>query len=310
MVEQGNTQSRPHIAVLYGGVSAEREISLLSGSAVLNAFKQIDVETIAVDVDDKQKFLQQVQDIAAQQVDKVFIALHGGEGEDGTVQAVLDMAGLPYTGSGVLASAMALDKLRSKQVWQTLNLPMPAFLMLAKDTDWQQVKETLGTKVIVKPAREGSSLGMSVAQDEESFRRACETAAQYQGDIVIEQWVEGSEYTVSIIGKQALPIIKLETDNSFYDFDAKYRSDETRYICPCGLTEQEETDMQQLGLQAFHALGCSGWGRVDFMRSVDGENFILEVNTVPGLTSHSLVPMAAKAVGADFPQMLQMILDA
>jgi len=294
------------VAVLYGGLSSEREISLQSGQAVTEALQEQNVEVVAVDVNEN--FLQQVLDLKNASVNCVFIALHGGMGENGTVQGVLETAGLPYTGTGVAGSALAMNKLHTKQIWLAQNMQTPQYMSLSSEMTWQQVSEKLGGKVIVKPVSEGSSIGMCVANSEASFAKAIDEAFKFDATVIAEQWIEGEEFTVAILGQKPLPVIKLQTPNDFYDFEAKYKSDETQYLCPCGLSEQEEQAMQQTALSAFQALGCAGWGRVDFMRDSAGQSYLLEANTVPGLTSHSLVPMAAKAAGSDFKQLIMDII--
>ena len=293
------------IAVLYGGTSSEREISLKSGTAVIAALKNLRADVQPVDV--KQDFLKQ---LSVLKTDCVFIALHGGHGENGTIQGVLDIAGLPYTGSGMAASSIAMSKLRTKQVWLANHIPTPAYLTLQPTTPWEVVQLHLGSKVIVKPACEGSSIGMSIATDESSFEQARTLAFHYDHSVIAEQWIEGAEYTVAILGDRALPVIRLKTDKTFYDFEAKYKSNTTQYICPCGLSAGDEESMQQLALEAFRAIGGEGWGRIDVMRNAQGQNFLLEVNTVPGMTDHSLVPMAAKAAGLDFTALVYSILMA
>ncbi|MCB1615251.1 MAG: D-alanine--D-alanine ligase, partial [Pseudomonadales bacterium] len=272
--------------------------------AVLAALQQKGYEVEAVELN--QNSLEKLAILSAEMV---FIALHGRGGEDGTVQAVLDLAGKKYTGSGVLASALAMDKLRSKFVWKGMGLPTPDFVLLNQETDWQQVFETLGGDVIVKPANEGSSIGMSRVRDAEGLKKAYLLAAGFDSSVLAESWIEGGEYTVAILNGEALPVIRLETDNDFYDYQAKYESDQTRYLCPCGLSPEEERKMQLLALEAFNSLGCKGWGRVDVMRDSKDANYLLEVNTVPGMTSHSLVPMAAKSKGMTFPDLVVAIVE-
>lgn len=289
------------VAVLYGGHSAEREVSLQSGQAVLQALQSAGVEAVAIDTQ-QQDWLAAVKS----QFQHAFIALHGGDGEDGTVQALLKHLGVSYTGSNTTASALAMDKVLSKFLWKGMELPSAPFEVLTAASDWQGIMDRFG-KVMVKPATEGSSIGMSVASSAEELKTAFEKADQYKGGVLAEAWIEGAEFTASILGDRALPVIRLETDNQFYDYDAKYVSNDTRYLCPCGLSPEEEQRMQQLALQAFNSLGCSGWGRADFMQQ-DGEFYLLEVNTVPGMTSHSLVPMAAKAAGLNFEQLVLEIL--
>jgi D-alanine-D-alanine ligase len=289
------------LAVLFGGSSAEREISLKSGAAVAAAFiyQGVPVETIDVAEDGWMQYLQA-------EFSNVFIALHGPGGEDGTVQGALDCLGVKYTGSGVMASALAMDKFRCKLLWLGMGLSTPKFIELTADSDWDAIIADLGA-VIVKPACEGSSIGMSRAATAEELHSAWQDAQAY-GRVFAEQWVAGSEYTVAILNGEALPAIKLETDAVFYDFNAKYISDETRYLCPCGLSAQEELELSELALAAFNSLGCEGWGRVDVMRDSDGRFYLLEVNTVPGMTDHSLVPMAAKQAGLNFEQLVLAIL--
>jgi D-alanine-D-alanine ligase len=289
------------LAVLFGGSSAEREISLKSGAAVAAAFiyQGVPVETIDVAEDGWMQYLQA-------EFSNVFIALHGPGGEDGTVQGALDCLGVKYTGSGVMASALAMDKFRCKLLWLGMGLSTPKFIELTADSDWDAIIADLGA-VIVKPACEGSSIGMSRAAKSEELHSAWQDAQAY-GRVFAEQWVAGSEYTVAILNGEALPAIKLETDAVFYDFNAKYISDETRYLCPCGLSAQEELELSELALAAFNSLGCEGWGRVDVMRDSDGRFYLLEVNTVPGMTDHSLVPMAAKQAGLNFEQLVLAIL--
>jgi D-alanine-D-alanine ligase len=289
------------LAVLFGGHSAEREISLKSGAAVAAAFASqgVPVETIDVAENGWMQYLQA-------EFSNVFIALHGPGGEDGTVQGALDCLGVKYTGSGVMASALAMDKFRCKLLWLGVGLSTPKFIELTAVSDWAAIIADLGA-VIVKPACEGSSIGMSRAATAEELHGAWQDAQAY-GRVFAEQWVVGSEYTIAILNGVALPAIKLETDAVFYDFNAKYVSDETRYLCPCGLSTQEEFDLSELALAAFNSVGCEGWGRVDVMRDSAGRFYLLEVNTVPGMTDHSLVPMAAKQAGLNFEQLVLAIL--
>lgn len=296
------TQLQSPVAVLLGGRSAEREISLQSGEAVLAALRAGNITAEAVDTR-QENWLETV----VARYRHCFIALHGGDGEDGTVQAALERSGLTYTGSGVEASALAMDKMRCKQLWQQMDLPTPAYEPLYADSDWAGIIDRYG-KVIVKPASEGSSIGMAIATSAEDLQTAFEAASQYEGAVMVEQWIQGAEFTVAILGEQALPAIRLETDHGFYDYDAKYIADDTRYICPCGLDPQQEQRLKKLSLAAFESIGGRGWGRVDFMQDEQGEFYLLEVNTVPGMTSHSLVPMAANAAGIDFEQLVTNIL--
>jgi D-alanine-D-alanine ligase len=289
------------IAVLLGGNSAEREVSLQSGATVLEALQSLGQEVRAVDPADAD-WIAQLQDVSC-----AFIALHGPGGEDGSMQGALQALSIPFTGSGVLGSALAMDKLRSKQLWQGMDLRTGGFVTLGPDTHWQEVIDRFG-KVFVKPACEGSSIGMTAAASATDLQQAYAEAGKYSGAVLAEQFIDGPEYTVAILGDGALPSIRLETDNEFYDYEAKYLSDETRYHCPSGLNPQEEREIAELALRAFRSLGCAVWGRVDVMRDADGIFYVLEVNTIPGMTSHSLVPMAAAAAGLDLPALVQRIL--
>lgn len=291
------------VAVLYGGHSAEREVSLQSGTAVLEALLAANID--AVGIDTGSDFFVQLHD---QQIDRAFIALHGGDGEDGRVQALLSYLDIPYSGSATAASSLAMDKLRSKQLWQGIGLPTPRFASLSDDTDWQAVLSELGGTAMVKPSHEGSSIGMSRVSSADELRAAYETAKDFDASVIAEALIEGPEYTVAIVGDQVLPAIRLETDNTFYDYEAKYLSEDTRYHCPCGLDETREQELKDLALRAYNSLGCEGWGRVDVMADQQGNFFVLEVNTVPGMTSHSLVPMAAKAAGWTFEELVVRIL--
>lgn len=299
------------VGVLYGGLSAERDISLQSGAAVIAALQDLGIEHVAIDVGDNI-----VADIQAANIDRAFLMLHGPGGEDGRIQALLEFLHIPYTGSDVQASALAMDKLRTKLLWCGLqarglvNLPTPEFAVLNRQTDFAAVLAQLGGEVMVKPANEGSSIGMSRVNTAAELQAAFNKAAQYQGSVLVERLIVGAEYTVAIVDGEALPPIKLETEHSFYDFDAKYIAEDTRYICPCGLSAEKEQELKSLALNAFNALGCRGWGRVDVMADVQQNFYLLEVNTAPGMTSHSLVPMAAKAVGLSFAELVATILRA
>ncbi len=293
------------VAVLLGGHSAEREISLLSGRAVLGALQAAGVDAHAVDAADA-SLLQQLTDGG---FDRAFIALHGRGGEDGVIQGLLETIGIPYTGSGVLGSALGMDKLRTKQIWQSAGVPTPAFSVLPDAASTTAARDTLAYPVIIKPAHEGSSIGVSKVDSPDGLLAAWEQAAQYDDSIIAEQWIHGVEYTAGILQDAALPLIRLETPNIFYDYAAKYQADTTRYLIPCGLGAVREAQLQSLALAAFRAVGASGWGRVDFMLDATGQPWFIEVNTVPGLTDHSLVPMAAKAAGTDFAALVCRILD-
>lgn len=293
--------SRP-IAVLQGGTSAEREVSLNSGATVIAALESLGCDVRPVDPAEA-GWIAKLDDVGC-----VFNALHGPGGEDGVIQGALTALGLPYTGSGVLGSALAMDKQRSKQLWQGIGVSTGGFVLLAADTDWQGVIDRLG-KVFVKPACEGSSIGMAPASDAAELQAAWQAAAKYGDTVLAEQFIDGPEYTVAILGDEALPSIRMETDNTFYDYEAKYLSDDTRYHCPSDLNARDEAEAAALALAAFRSLGCAVWGRVDLMRDRDGRFYVLEVNTIPGMTSHSLVPMAAKVAGLDIATLVRRILE-
>jgi len=293
------------IGVLMGGLSAERDISLVSGRAALEVLRATGVDVLAIDPCES----AMVDKMRELKVAHTFIALHGPGGEDGTVQGFLETLGISYTGSGVLASALAMDKLHCKQLWHGINLPTPEYVQLSGSTHWQQVLDSIGPQLIVKPVHEGSSIGMSRVESADALKAAYETAKIYDDVVIAERWIDGGEYTVAILGEDTLPTIKLETDNPFYDYEAKYLANDTRYICPCELSQEEQTQIDFLALRAFRSLGCRHWGRVDFMRDGEGNWEILEVNTVPGLTSHSLVPMAAKAQGLSFSDLIISIMN-
>ncbi|SDR76711.1 D-alanine--D-alanine ligase [Halopseudomonas xinjiangensis] len=291
------------VAVLYGGRSAEREVSLKSGAAVLEALQGAGVDAYGIDAG---------QDLAerliADRPDRVFIALHGRGGEDGSLQGLLESLRLPYTGSGVLASALGMDKLRTKFVWQSLGLSTPRYEVLRNKSDCNAIFEQLGGPLIVKPVHEGSSIGMSKATTLAELEQAWDDAQQYDDQSLVEQWITGAEFTVAILDGRALPAIRLHTPHTFYDYNAKYLANDTQYLCPCGLPEDRERELADLCLAAFHAVGCKGWGRVDVMQDESGRFYLLEVNTVPGMTDHSLVPMAAKAAGMSFTDLVLAIL--
>ncbi len=291
------------IAVLMGGWSAEREISLLSGKAVLHALKQNEINVHGIDVD---------RDIASVLVagnyDSALIMLHGRGGEDGAMQGLLEVMGLPYTGSGILGSALAMDKRRCKQVWAAEGFPTPEFILLETERDADKAIDQLGLPLIVKPALEGSSIGMSKVEVGTEMLPAFNKACECHGAVIAEQWITGAEYTAAILNHRVLPMIRLETDRKFYDYVAKYESDDTRYICPCGLDESIEQELGSIMLDAFDAIGASGWGRVDFILDDNGQPWLIEANTVPGMTSHSLVPMAARQAGIEFNELVVEIL--
>jgi len=293
------------VAVLMGGRSAEREISLKSGAMVLDALRKSRVDAHAFDPRDRR-----LAELVAEKFERAFIALHGRFGEDGTVQGALEYLGIPYTGSGVMASALAMDKWRAKLLWQAAGMPTPAHELLTPQSDWARVADRLGLPLMVKPASEGSSIGMTKVTSVEALGAAYELAAGYDKAVIAEAFVEGIELTAGILGDEPLPLIRLETPRTFYDYQAKYFADDTRYICPCGLPERDEQRIRQVAFAAFELLGCSGWGRVDLMLDRAGDPFLLEVNTVPGMTDHSLVPMAARAKGMSFEDLCVRILES
>ncbi len=292
------------VGLLYGGSSSEREVSLMSGEAIHQAMLNLGVDVVAIDADDNL-----LQSLPGYNLDLVFIALHGPGGEDGTLQGALEYLKLPYTGSGVLASALAMDKLRCKQMWQGMGLPTTDFALLHANSDWAAELQRLGGQVMVKPAAEGSSIGMSRAATPEQLQAAWTDACQYNTSVIAEPLLPGPEYTVAILDGQLLPSIRIESNAEFYDYEAKYFSDQTQYLCPSELSESREQELQTLSMQAFDSLGCRGWGRVDVMVDDQGQFQLLEVNTVPGMTSHSLVPMAAKAAGLSFDQLVASIIE-
>jgi D-alanine-D-alanine ligase len=291
--------------VLLGGPSAEREISLRSGNMVLGALKRQGVD--AHPFDPKEERLEQ---LIAQRFDRVFIALHGRFGEDGTVQGALEYLGLPYTGSGVMGSALAMDKWRTKLLWQAAGVSTPPYEMLSPSSDFPEIASRLGLPLMVKPAHEGSSIGMSKVTSLEKIAAAYEFAAEYDEVVIAERFIEGFEVTAAILNGEALPLIRLETPRVFYDYQAKYFADDTRYICPSGLPPAQESAIQAEALRAFQLIGCSGWGRVDVMVETSGKSYLLEVNTIPGMTDHSLVPMAARARGIEFDELCLKILES
>ena len=291
------------VAVLMGGWSAERKISLQSGAAVLAALQQGGIDAHGIDVG---------RDIAAVlgagDYSRALIMLHGRGGEDGAMQGLLEVMGLPYTGSGILGSALAMDKLRCKQVWAAEGFPTPEFRVLETEQDCADALAQLGLPLIIKPASEGSSIGMSKVEVEDEMLPAFKTAHECEGVIIAEKWITGDEYTAAILNRRVLPMIRLETDRKFYDYVAKYESNDTRYICPCGLDESAEKALGAIMLNAFEAIDASGWGRVDFMLDANQQPWLIEANTVPGMTSHSLVPMAAKQAGIEFNELVIEIL--
>ncbi len=290
------------VAVLMGGLSAEREVSLRSGKAVLDGLLRKGVDAYGIDAG--RDVLQQLVDGC---YDRVFIVLHGRGGEDGVIQGGLETLGLPYTGSGVQGSSLGMDKYRCKLLWSGLSLPTPGYLMINNESELETAAE-LDFPLMVKPVHEGSSIGMSKVNTPDELRTAWAAAREYDGQVMAEQWITGEEFTASILSDNALPLIRLETPHTFYDYDAKYSSDSTSYHCPCGLDAAKEKELQDLALKAFHAVGASGWGRVDIMMDRNQQPWLIEVNTVPGMTDHSLVPMAAKQQGLDFDELVWQIL--
>lgn len=291
------------VAVLYGGKSAEREVSLKSGAAVIDALTTAGVDVVAIDVGDD--LLDRLQN---EKIDRAFIILHGRGGEDGSMQGLLECLGIPYTGSGILASALAMDKLRTKQVWQSLGIPTPRHAVLASESDCLQASTELGFPLIVKPAHEGSSIGMAKVNSADELIAAWQDAAQYDSQVLVEQWIHGPEFTIAVLRGQVLPPIALGTPHVFYDYDAKYIANDTQYRIPCGLDSAKEQELIDLTARACDAVGIEGWGRLDVMQDEQGRFWLLEVNTAPGMTDHSLVPMAARAAGLDFQQLVLAIL--
>jgi len=291
------------VAVLMGGFSAEREISIKSGRAVTAALVRSGVDAKALVWDE-----DLVGALANVSPDRVFIALHGRGGEDGSVQGIFEVMGMPYTGSDVLGCALSMDKVRSKQVWDSAGIPTPPFSVYTRGEQAEKLLKEIHLPVMIKPAREGSSFGASRVEKPSDLASAIEVSLGYDDVVLIEQWVSGAEYTLGIVAGEPLPIIKLETPHEFYDFEAKYVADTTRYICPCGLSETQITRCTDLGLSAFDSLGARGWGRVDFILDEQGDPWFIELNTVPGMTDHSLVPMAAEAGGISFDELVVKIL--
>jgi D-alanine-D-alanine ligase len=291
------------VAVLFGGKSAEREVSLKSGNAVLKALLDAGVDAFGIDAGD-----DLLQRLTSEKIDRAFIVLHGRGGEDGSMQGLLECAGIPYTGSGILASALAMDKLRTKRVWLSLGLPTPAHAALASETDCHAATAELGFPLFVKPAHEGSSIGMAKVNDVDALIAAWKDASRYDSQVLVEQMIAGPEFTIAMLRGQVLPPIALGTPHSFYDYDAKYLANDTQYRIPSGLSAEKEAELKDLTARACEAVGTQGWARVDVMQDVAGQFWLLEVNTVPGMTDHSLVPMAARAAGLDFQQLVLAIL--
>lgn len=289
------------VAVLFGGRSGEREVSLKSGSAVLAALLRQGVDAHAFDPADRD-----LSELA--QFDRAVIALHGRYGEDGTIQGVLELMGIPYTGSGVMASAIGMDKWRTKLLWTAAGVVTPDFVLMDDQTRAEDVVAALGLPLFVKPANEGSSIGVSKVKTQAALAAAYALAKQSDPLVIAEQFVGGGEYTVGILGETALPVVRIVPKNEYYDYEAKYLRDDTEYRCPSGLSAEQEKQIQAEAVQAFKVVGCQGWGRVDFLMDEAGRHYFLEVNTSPGMTDHSLVPMAAKAAGLDFDALVMRIL--
>jgi D-alanine-D-alanine ligase len=300
-----SAQAFGRVAVLMGGPSAEREISLISGNAVLAALRSKGVDAHAFDPAERELF-----DLKREGFARVFIALHGRFGEDGTVQGALEVMRIPYTGSGVMASALAMDKWRTKLVWQAVGIPTPSFRVVSSATDWMRVVAELGLPLIVKPSREGSTIGITkvTTVDHGELAAAFDVAVKHDDVVLVEECVIGIEVTASILGRTALPLIRIEAPQGNYDYHHKYFSDETKYFCPSGLPAAQEQTLRAASLAAFEIVGCTGWGRLDLILRADGSYSFLEVNTSPGMTGHSLVPMAAKEAGLSFAELCIEIL--
>jgi D-alanine-D-alanine ligase len=292
------------VAVLLGGRSAEREISLLSGQAVLAALKRQGVDAHGFDPAE-----QPLENLRQQGFQRVHIALHGRFGEDGTVQGALELMDIPYTGSGVMASALAMDKWRTKLIWQAVGIPSPRYAVLEVNSDFAALARTLGLPLIVKPAREGSTIGLTKVTAAADLAEAYRRAAEHDALVLAEEFIAGQELTVAILGEQALPLVRIVPAAELYDYQAKYFSDDTKYFCPSGLPAVREQGIQEQALKAYRIIGCQGWGRVDVMLNASGQPYFLEVNTSPGMTGHSLVPMAAKQAGIDFDTLCRRILE-
>lgn len=292
------------VAVLMGGSSAEREVSLMSGKAVLAALCQSGVDAHRFDPAERD-----LCELKREGFSRAFIVLHGRGGEDGTVQGMLELLGVPYTGSGVMASAIAMDKWRTKMIWAACGLPTPRYALLEQDTDWEAVTAELGLPIFVKPVHEGSSMGATKVTRAEDLRAAWELAARFDNLVIAEEFITGAELTAPFLGDQALPLIRIEAPGGNYDYQNKYFSDDTVYHCPSGLPEDQELALRELALRSARVLGCRGWGRTDLMLTEDGRPYLLELNTAPGMTGHSLVPMAARVAGFGFETLCLKILE-
>jgi D-alanine-D-alanine ligase len=292
------------VAVLMGGPSAEREISLISGKAVLEALRSKRVDAYAFDPAERELF-----DLKREGFDRAFIALHGRFGEDGTVQGALEVLRVPYTGSGVMASALAMDKWRTKLVWNASGVPTPRFAMAGPKTDWQKVVSMLGLPLIVKPSREGSTIGITKVASPAELAAAYQLAAKFDDQVIAEEFVAGRELTAAVLGDTALPLVRIEAPGGNYDYQNKYFTDDVKYYCPAGVDARVEDEIRDMALKSFRVLGCRGWGRADVMLRPDGSYSFLEMNTSPGMTGHSLVPMAAKAAGLGYAELCVKILE-
>ncbi len=292
------------VAVLMGGSSAEREVSLMSGRAVLAALRAAGVDAHAFDPGERD-----LTELRSDGFARAFIALHGGAGENGTVQGMLEMLGIPYTGSGVMASALSMDKWRTKMVWAASGLPTPRYALLQADSDWAAIEAELGLPIFVKPVHEGSSMGASKVSNPGGLQEAWALAARYDRLVIAEEFIEGAELTAPFLGDRVLPLIRIEAPGGKYDYEHKYFSDETQYHCPSGLPPEQEAALQDMVSKAAQVLGCRGWGRVDLMLTADGRPWLLEMNTSPGMTDHSLVPMSARVAGIDMQALCLRILE-
>ena len=298
------TQQFGKVAVLFGGSSAEREVSLMSGRSVLEALQGAGVDAHAFDPAERDLVALRDEGFS-----RAFIALHGRGGEDGTLQGMLELLRIPYTGSGVMASALAMDKWRTKMVWAAAGLPTPRYAILEANSDWAAIEAMLGLPIFVKPVHEGSSMGATKVTRSGQLHEAWALAAQYDSLVIAEEFIVGGEYTAPFLGDMALPLIRIDAPDGNYDYQHKYFSDETRYLCPCGLPAEKERELQALVMQSARLLGCRGWGRADFMLTAEGRPYLLELNTAPGMAGHSLVPMAAREAGIDFAALCLRILE-
>jgi D-alanine-D-alanine ligase len=289
------------VAVLMGGDSNERAVSLLSGGAVFLALKRLGIEAEAFDPSDRD--INEIQSYS-----RVFIALHGRGGEDGSVQAFLKSKNVAYTGSDSLSSAIGMDKIKTKLLWRSLNIPTPDFLQVNEKTSYIEILDAISVPFFIKPSNEGSSIGIDKIKNEKQYQEAFLKTSKIDTNVIVEKFVDGEEFTVAIVNGKTFPVIKIKPSNEFYDYEAKYIKDDTQYICPSGIEKNKEASISEEALKAFKAVGCSSWGRVDFMMDKAGRHYFIEVNTSPGMTSHSLVPMAAKEVGINFDQLVLEIL--